>query len=146
MPLDQFLVPQFIDVETKIIGPVTTRQFLIMMVDGLLCFIFYKIFYFNTFIVVALICTGIFGVVAFFKVNGVPFHYFFLNLMQTLRRARLRVWRKDVLTSLPPKEKVKEVKKELMSKPQLSGSRLSSLALTVNTGGAFYEENNNNNK
>jgi hypothetical protein len=140
MALNQFLVPQFIDVETKIIGPITTRQFLIMMVDGMLCFIFYKIFYFGTFVTVALFCTAIFGIVAFFKINGMPFHYFFLNLVQTLRRPRLRLWHREDIHSLPPTEKRQEVKKELIAKAPLTGSRLTSLSLVVNTGGAFKEE------
>ena len=31
MNMQQFTVPQFIDFEDKIIGPITTRQFLILM-------------------------------------------------------------------------------------------------------------------
>lgn len=135
----QFLVPQFIDVETKIIGPITTRQFLIMMVAGMLDFIFYKIFYFNTFAIVAFIVTGLFAIVAFFKVNGMPFHYFFLNLVQTLGRPSLRLWYKEPVSALPPAEKV-EVKKEFIAKPAIPTSRLNSLSLVVNTGGAYKEE------
>ncbi len=136
---DQFLVPQFIDVESKIIGSITTRQFLIMLVAGMLDFIFYKIFYFNTFVVVVVIVTVIFGVFAFFKVNGMPFHFFFLNIIQTLRRPSLRIWKKEKVKSLPPKEKA-EVEKEFIKKEPLPTSRLSSLALVVNTGGAYKEE------
>ncbi|KKS92044.1 MAG: hypothetical protein UV69_C0039G0006, partial [Parcubacteria group bacterium GW2011_GWE2_43_12] len=32
--MQQFVVPQFIDVEDKIIGPITVRQFIIIMVGG----------------------------------------------------------------------------------------------------------------
>ncbi len=137
--LTHFLVPQFIDVESKVIGPITTRQFLIMMVAGMLDFIFYKLFYFNTFLIIAIIVTGLFGIVAFVKINGMPFHFFFLNLAQTLRRSKLRIWHKDVIQALPPIEKV-EVKKELMTKAPLTTSKLSSLSLVVNTGGAYREE------
>jgi len=137
--LSHFLVPQFIDVETKIIGPITTRQFLIMMVAGMLDFIFYKLFYFNTFIAIAVIITGIFAVIAFVKINGMPFHLFFLNIVQTLKRSKLRLWRKEEIKALPPVEKA-EVKKEFMAKKPLETSRLSSLSLMVNTGGAYREE------
>ena len=136
---NQFLVPQFIDVETKIIGPITTRQFLIMMVAGMIDFIFYKIFYFGTFIGVAVPITGIFGIFAFFKINGMPFHYFFLNITQTLKKPRLRIWHKEEITGLLPVEKV-EVKKEFIAKPPIPTSRLASLSLIVNTGGAYKEE------
>lgn len=134
-----FLVPQFIDVEAKVIGSITTRQFLIMMIAGMLDFIFYKIFYFNTFVVVAVLVSAVFGVIAFFKVNGMPFHFFFLNLVQTFKRPHLRIWHKIEITALPTEEK-KEIKKEFIPKPPLSGSRLSTLSLVVDTGGAFKEE------
>lgn len=134
-----FLVPQFIDVEAKVIGPITTRQFLIMMVGGMLDFIFYKIFYFNTFVIVTVLVDAVLGVIAFFKVNGMPFHYFFLNLVQTLKRPRLRIWHKINITALPAAEK-KDVRKEFIAKPPMVGSRLSTLSLVVDTGGAFKEE------
>ena len=134
-----FLVPQFIDVETKIIGPVTTRQFLIMMVCGIIDFIFYKTFIFSWFAVISLINTGIFLMIAFFRVNGMPLHYFFLNLVQTLKKPRLRIWTKQAITALPKAEKM-EIKKEFIAKPPIPSSRLSSLSLIINTGGAYREE------
>jgi len=41
--MDQFVVPQFIDVEDKIFGPVTTRQFVILLIAGLIIFIAFKL-------------------------------------------------------------------------------------------------------
>ena len=41
--MDQFVVPQFIDVEDKIFGPVTTRQFVILLVAGLVLFVASKL-------------------------------------------------------------------------------------------------------
>jgi hypothetical protein len=134
-----FLVPQFIDVETKIIGPVTTRQFIIMMVAGIIDFILYKLFVFTWFAVIALIVTGIFLMVAFLRINGMPLHYFFLNFVQTMKKPKLRVWQKVEITSLPKEEKM-EVRKEFIAKPAISSSRLSTLSLIINTGGAYKEE------
>ena len=140
MPLTgPFLVPQFIDAETKIIGPVTTRQFLIMMVAAIIDFILYKLFVFTWFSILGLIVTAIFLMIAFFKINGMPLHYFFVNLVQTLRKPRLRLWSKPEVASLAKVEKV-EVKKEFIAKPPISTSRLSSLSLVINTGGAYQEE------
>jgi hypothetical protein len=138
-PAGPFLVPQFIDVETKIIGSITTRQFLLLMIAGMLDFIFYKLFFFNTFIIIAVPISAIFGIVAFFKVNGMPFHYFFLNVIQTTKRPKLRVWQKVVITHLP-EDKKEEVKKEFIPKAPMPSSRLSSLSLVVDTGGSYKEE------
>ena len=137
--LGPFLVPQFIDVETKIIGPITTRQFVIMLIAGMVDFILYKLLYFNTFIVLGLLVFGAFGIVAFFRINGMPFHYFFLNLVQTLKRPRLRIWSKALLKEKPAEEKI-EIQKEFIPKPPLPESKLSKLSLVVNTGGAYRQE------
>ena len=140
MPLTgPFLVPQFIDNETKIIGPVTTRQFLIMMVSGIISFLLYKLFTFTWFSVLALLNTGVFLMIAFFRINGMPLHYFFLNLIQTLKKPGLRIWQKQEVVSLPKEEKI-EIKKEFIAKPPISSSRLSELSLIINTGGAYREE------
>ena len=95
--MQQFTVPQFIDVEDKIIGPITTRQFIIMLVAGLIIAALYKIFYFTLFLISSLGVILVFGTVAFVKINGRPFHYFILNFIQTVKRHSLRVWqRKEI--------------------------------------------------
>ena len=50
--MQQFTVPQFIDVEDKILGPISVRQFLIMLGGGLFAFVAYKVADFALFIVV----------------------------------------------------------------------------------------------
>ena len=37
--MNQFVAPQFIDVEDRIIGPITTRQFVMMIGGGIVIFI-----------------------------------------------------------------------------------------------------------
>jgi len=75
MAIGPFAVPQFIDVENKIFGPITTRQFILVMIAGMLDFIFYKLLYFNAFIFLSVPITGIFCIIAFLKINGMPFHF-----------------------------------------------------------------------
>ena len=137
--LGPFLVPQFIDVESKIIGRITTRQFLLLMVAGMIDFIIYKLFYFNTFLIIAVPITGVFLIFAFIKINGMPFHLFFLNLVQTMKKPKIRIWYKEEVKALPNEEK-KEVEKEFIPKPAIPESRLTKLSLIVNTGGAYKPE------
>ena len=49
--MQQFTVPQFIDVEDKVIGPITVRQFIIMLAGFLAIAICYKLLDFAAFIV-----------------------------------------------------------------------------------------------
>ena len=137
----QFLVPQFIDVEPKIIGPITVRQFIIMIVGFILIFIEYKTLTFWVFIFSAVLTFGVFGTIAFLKINGRPFHFFLLNVVETLKRPRLAVWDKTMTTAEVKQfiaVKPSEEKKEIIPRKRLvASSHLEELSLLVNTGGAY---------
>ncbi|MEK7607246.1 MAG: PrgI family protein [Patescibacteria group bacterium] len=141
--MPQFVVPQFIDVEDKIIGPVTTRQFIILLVDGLVIFILYKALLFLYFAIFGLVLLAFGVVVAFARINGQPFHFFLLNLLQTARKPRMRVWNKgksdaelrELVGRAPPPPLAPHVRKEPLSK-----SRLNEIALVVDTGGVYTPE------
>ena len=90
--MQQFTVPQFIDVENKIIGPITARQFLIVLIAAIIVAISYKIFDFSLFLTVGIFVFLIAVLFAFVKVNGRPFHFFVLNIIQTLLRPSTSVW------------------------------------------------------
>jgi len=140
--MKQFLVPQFIDVEDKIIGPITTRQFIEFLFMGLLDFIAYKLADFSLFLFIAIINLAFFGTLAFIKVNGQTFHYFILNIIQTMKKPRLRVWFRQV-SRADLGEEAKEDKKEAPRPPQkkiIGTSKLSELALIADTGGVYKGE------
>lgn len=140
--MQQFTVPQFIDIESKIIGPITTRQFVIFLGSALLIGLSYRIFDFALFLTIAIIIFIIAVLFAFVKINGRPFHFFLLNATQTLRRPRLRVWNNsfimhdkgkdvDVVTKLIYKSEPKEYYKK---------SHLAEVALIVDTKGRYKGE------
>lgn len=143
IPMQQFVVPQFIDVEDKIIGPITTRQFIIILAAILLDFIAFKLLTFVFFVIFVLIFTGFAIVLAFVKINGQVFHYFLLNIFQTLRRPMLRVWCKDV-TSAEIRQSAESAPKEPpkveVNKEKPTESKLSELSLLINTGGVYRPE------
>lgn len=141
--MNQFLIPQFIDVESKIIGPITTRQFLILLVMALIDFIAYKLADFSLFIIIAVFDLGLFGTIAFLRINGQPFHFFVLNVAQTLKKPKLRIWKK-VISQAELNQNVKETKTAAPAKviPQktMGTSRLAELALIADTGGVYKGE------
>ena len=136
----QFVVPQFIDVEDKIIGSITTRQFLIIMGTTLILFVMYKILRFLYFVLTGLPIVGVAATFAFARVNGAPFHLFFLNILETYRRPKTRVWYKEIndaelrasLSAAPIAPPVSIAPKEA-----ISTSRLQELTLVANTGGVY---------
>jgi hypothetical protein len=137
----QFIVPQFIESEDKIIGPITVRQFLICLVGAGVLFLEYKLLTTAYFVLAALITAAVFGAFGFLKINGQPFHIFFLNFLQTQVRPALRVWNKNVIIQ-GGQEKIIGLPtvEEVTKKPRPSSTRLRELALTVNTGGVYKPE------
>ncbi|HBU27698.1 TPA: hypothetical protein DEB00_01105 [Candidatus Uhrbacteria bacterium] len=140
---EQFVIPQFIDVESKIIGPVTVRQFTLIMASGLVGAVIYKLFDFSLFLLLVIPLGIVTLLFAFVKINGQGLHYVALNWVQTLRRPSLRVWNKNKSDA---ELRAKIFKKELpppppsYTKPSLHGSRLRDLSLVVNTGGVFVPD------
>jgi hypothetical protein len=134
--MQQYTVPQFIDVETKIIGPLTTRQFLIMLSAGILIFVFYKIFDFALFLTAGIFTFAVSGIFAFFKVNGQSFHYFVLNLLKTLSKPGVRVWNHRAV-DYTEKEK-KEIKfDDIKINKELKEAQLTELSLIIDTKGRY---------
>ena len=141
--MQQFTVPQFIDVEDKIIGPITARQFIIMLAGFLIIALCYRFFDFSLFVGSGLSIFAISGVFAFFKVNGMPFHFFVLNFIETSKKPKTRVWlnrsiRIDIFKTDDTETHAKEYAP--VQKKHISTSRLSELALIVDTRGAYRGE------
>lgn len=141
---NQFIVPQFIDVEDKILGPISVRQFVTILAGtGLIVGAYqllYKLanqtglFFFTAFGILM----GVIAV-AFVRVNGRPFHLFFLNALQSLKNPRLRIWNNEV------NERLQYWQEPLLpakvpTKQPLTPTSLAKLALLVDTGGAYHEE------
>lgn len=145
--MQQFLVPQFIDVESKILGPITVRQFVIMVVSIGMIFIYYKALDFSAFLFATIITLVISAAFAFLKINGTLFHFFILNVLQTTMRPSLRIWEKE---SKSNKEVSKEQAEQVVMSvkvvkklgQRVSPSRLAELSLVVNTGGYYQSDEN----
>lgn len=138
----QFVVPQFIETESKVIGPISVRQFIILLATFLLIYVFWEIFSFWIAAILGVITFGLGGTFAFVKVNGQPFHLFALVFVQTFKNPKLKIWQRDIKTATKQK-KEKEPKVKIqppIPRKEISRSRLSELSLMVDTGGAYKEE------
>lgn len=138
-----FTVPQFIEVESKVIGAITARQFMILLAGSILVGILYKLLSFWPFVIISITIMTICGVFAFAKINGRAFHFFVLNFIQTSKRPSLRIWSIDTKNELKDpnlEDLVKDQEKMDFEKAVLSGSRLSELTLMVDTQGVYKGE------
>jgi len=140
--VQQFVVPQFIDVEGKIIGPITTRQFVIMLAGGGIIFLSFRFGDFTFFLATTVLVSFFVVLFAFIKVNSRPFHLFLINFLQTLfMRKMLRVWQREEFT-VSLSSKITKGKEEVLSsrKKTVARTQLSELALIVDTGGVYKAE------
>lgn len=90
----QFQVPQFIEVEDKIIGPLTLKQFMYLAVGGAILFILYFYLKFALWFLAVLIVTPLALALAFLKINGRPFIYFLMSVIAFIFKPKLYLWKK----------------------------------------------------
>ncbi len=69
----EYQVPQFIEVENKIIGPLTLRQFIYVAGAAGLCIVFFVYLQIIIAILLAIPVVALAAALAFYKVNGKPF-------------------------------------------------------------------------
>lgn len=91
----RFEVPQFIDIEDKIFGPLTWRQFVYLGGGvGMAVALFFVTNLF-VFILLGLPLALLAGALAFYPFNGRPFSYFLEALYNYLTNQHLYLWRKQ---------------------------------------------------
>jgi hypothetical protein len=115
----QFPVPQFTDVEDKIIGPLTLKQFGVVFLAGILIFLIYTAS--GKSLLVSAFAIMIIGLpalgVAFGKINGRPVYDSFGFVLRFLTSPKILIFHKQVL-SIGSNAKLK--KAELASQAQQS--------------------------
>ena len=140
---EQFVIPQAIDAEAKIMGPVTARQFVILIVRTLVGAVIYLLADFTLFMILVTPVAGIGLVLAFVRINGQNFHYFLLNIVMTWRKPKIRIWLKTHTDEYLKQVMYHEAPPPVAAfekKSFTSTSRLNELSLIVNTGGTYRPE------
>jgi hypothetical protein len=90
-----FNVPQYIEIEDKIAGPLTAKQLLWMFGMGAVLLILWGVLDLATFIVSAIPVVLIFCALAFYKPHGQPLVKFILWGIFFLFQPKTYVWRRD---------------------------------------------------
>ena len=128
--MKQFQVPQFIEVEDKIFGPLTLKQFLYIVGAGSIVFLLYAFLPFFFVILLGAPIAAFFAALAFFKVNGLPFIRVVENALGHFTSARLYIWKKveKKKTAAPVSP---EKKGNGIFLPKLTESKLKDLAWSL---------------
>ena len=91
----RFEVPQFIEIEDKIIGPLTWKQFVYLAGGAGVLIILYFALPFTFFVVFGLPIGALSASLAFQRVNNRPFSSFLESFVTYFRKSKLYLWRKD---------------------------------------------------
>lgn len=89
-----FQTPQFIEVEDKIFGPLTLKQFLYLIGGGAVIFLLYAFLPFFLFIIFAIPAAAFSGALAFYKMNGQPFIKTVEKSIRYLMNPKIYIWRR----------------------------------------------------
>jgi len=116
----QFQVPQFIDIEDKVIGPLTIKQFLYLLGAGFIIFIIYKILNLFATIILAIPIAGIAIALAFVKIGNQPFVSFLKNFFGFIRKPDFYVWKKPIGKQQVQQEEHIEIIKKMPAKTRIN--------------------------
>ena len=131
----RFTVPQFIEREAKIIGPLTFKQFLYVGAAGLACFIVYFSFSFDIFLMSCFFFGGIASAFAFLSIDGIPLTKFLWNFFKYSLSPKVYLWKKGGLggTGVQETIDVKESKTEEISLSVEGKSSLKNIKTKIET-------------
>lgn len=91
----RFEVPQFIEVEDKIIGPFTWKQFVYLAGGAGAAITLYLLLPFILFVLFGVPIMALAGFLAFRQINNRPFSIFLESVVQYFTGKRLYLWKKQ---------------------------------------------------
>ena len=107
-------VPQFIDVEDKVFGPFTFKQFIYLVGGAGLSYLSYKIIPFPISVPVIAACAGLGLALAFYKLNGRPFIEVMQYWVLYQFKNKLYIWKRE-----PNRGKSQELDTKIQTEAQI---------------------------
>ena len=129
----QFKVPQFLDIEDKIFGPFTFRQFVYLAGGAGLCFILFRLLGLYIGGIPIIIVAGFSLALAFYRPNNKPFIFMLEAGMKYLMQNKLYIWQKQKFNSDDKKAESVKARNTITEQREsrLTGSKLKDLAWSL---------------
>ncbi len=129
----QFKVPQFLDIEDKIFGPFTFRQFVYLAGGAGICFFFYKLLglLFGAIPIIAVASFAL--MLAFYRPNNKPFINMLEAWFKYFIQGKLYIWQHKEITEGERRMRAAQgnAGKAGVGEAKLSGSKLRDLAWSL---------------
>lgn len=125
----RYQVPQFIEIEDRVIGPLTVRQFVYLVGGAGMSFILYTFLPIFLSIILIAIVVPLSLALAFYKINNKPFIDFLEAAFIFYTKQNLYIWKKEKreMNNKTPQEK----KEAEIYVPRLSDSKLKELSWSL---------------
>jgi hypothetical protein len=124
----KYQVPQFIEIESKIFGPLTLKQFIYLAGGAGIVFLLYIILPIWLTFLFGLPVAGFALALAFYKINNQPFINVVENALKYSSSGKLYLWKKTQ-QRLEPKKKVENPAPVFI--PKITKSKLKDLAWSL---------------
>ncbi|MFA5270042.1 MAG: PrgI family protein [Patescibacteria group bacterium] len=133
-------IPQNIDKEDKLVGPLTLKQFLYLLGGAALTFIAYQYYaigylFITEFVVIGLALMALAVMLAFVQINGRPFITFLASLGSFLTAPKQRFWHKNNHLDSMAVKLAKPTATTPTAAKSIDKSQLEKLATILDTGG-----------
>lgn len=127
----QFQVPQFIEVEDKIFGPLTFKQFVFLAGGAGMVYLAWRILPFIVAIPIMLLVGCLALALAFFQYNGRPFLFAIETFFYYALRSKLYLWSNETRKKAAPQVAAAGATGRELYIPHLSDSKLHDLAWSL---------------
>lgn len=139
----RFQVPQFIEIEDKIFGPLTLKQFIYLAGAGGVLFVLLKILPIVIAIFIAIPVVALAAALAFYQINKRPFVYMLEYAFKYMMSNRLYIWKsKDINTISEERARAEKEKENItiqnINIPKLSGNKLKDIAWSLDIKESIY--------
>ncbi|MEW5907751.1 MAG: PrgI family protein [Patescibacteria group bacterium] len=130
--MKKFQVPQFIEIESRIFGPLTLKQFIYLIGGAGIIFILYKFLPFWLMIFFSIPVGGIAVALAFYKVNNQPFIRVLESAFHYTTSSKIYIWKKQQIEKKPEaKRETKLPEHRQMYIPKITKNKLKDLAWSL---------------
>ena len=139
----RFQVPQFIEVEDKIFGPLTLKQFIYLAGGAGLSFAIYRVLGSFIFAIVPMLIIMSFSVaLAFYKINNKPFIYVVEAAFKYFFSSKLYIWKKEENVKAQAKSDQDAKQYAGIMVPKISDSKLKDLTWSLDIKESMYTNKN----
>ena len=128
----RYQVPQFIEIEDKIFGPLTLKQFIYVAGGGGLCLIFFSLLPFYLTVILSIPVIVVSLGLAFYQVNGRPMIMAVEHAAGYFFGHKLYLWKQHGARETPKGKPVLPGGGSALPVPKLSESKLKDLAWSLN--------------